>query len=498
MGRYKKWNSKTMRMEWVDDNTDSEGNATNYIRNSKGEVSVAQTPFTKSYTKYDSSTGRMVWVDDNGNFESNQSEYTAYANKLKKQQEELQKQQKQQEDEGFFSGWFKNGKGNIITNTLATGWDILRETGKGIIGTGETIFVDLPSTVIGLGTKVFNKDAGNKILNFARMNLFEEYEKAVGGDGQDIVDRYSYLGEKSDAVVNTIGSIYAAGGLSSLATKGASTVVGSKLAAAKASGDAVQIAKYTQQAEKAVSVARWSPIFTQGAVNGALEADKDGANPFQTLSYGLLSGATEVFTEQMFSMVGSGVGKKLGIGGIKGITGQTGADEFFALALTNNKFMSTKPILRNVLQSTAMAMGEGFEEFASGFITSTGKTMLGLFGDNDFRQSWGTNIKDADLGNSFLMGAVTAGVMGLPAAIYTGATTGEAVVSKATPEEYEATNKKINEQISELDSDNMTKRDYRKAKREITRNAFLEMENYAQQLIQDRGRSYYKDLSDKL
>ena len=498
MGRYKKWNSKTMRMEWVDDNTDSEGNATNYIRNSKGEVSVAQTPFTKSYKKYDSSTGRMVWVDDNGNFESNQSEYTAYANKLKKQQEELQKQQKQQEDKGFFSGWFKKGKGNIITNTLATGWDILRETGKGIIGTGETIFVDLPSTVIGLGTKVFNKDAGNKILNFARMNLFEEYEKAVGGDGQDIVDRYSYLGEKSDAVVNTIGSIYAAGGLSSLATKGTSTVVGSKLAAAKASGDAVQIAKYTQQAEKAVSVARWSPIFTQGAVNGALEADKDGANPFQTLSYGLLSGATEVFTEQMFSMVGSGVGKKLGIGGIKGITGQTGADEFFALALTNNKFMSTKPILRNVLQSTAMAMGEGFEEFASGFITSTGKTMLGLFGDNDFRQSWGTNIKDADLGNSFLMGAVTAGVMGLPAAIYTGATTGEAVVSKATPEEYEATNKKINEQISELDSDNMTKRDYRKAKREITRNAFLEMENYAQQLIQDRGRSYYKDLSDKL
>ena len=498
MGRYKKWNSKTMRMEWVDDNTDSEGNATNYIRNSKGEVSVAQTPFTKSYKKYDSSTGRMVWVDDNGNFESNQSEYTAYANKLKKQQEELQKQQKQQEDKGFFSGWFKKGKGNIITNTLATGWDILRETGKGIIGTGETIFVDLPSTVIGLGTKVFNKDAGNKILNFARMNLFEEYEKAVGGDGQDIVDRYSYLGEKSDAVVNTIGSIYAAGGLSSLATKGTSTVVGSKLAAAKASGDAVQIAKYTQQAEKAVSVARWSPIFTQGAVNGALEADKDGANPFQTLSYGLLSGATEVFTEQMFSMVGSGVGKKLGIGGIKGITGQTGADEFFALALTNNKFMSTKPILRNVLQSTAMAMGEGFEEFASGFITSTGKTMLGLFGDNDFRQSWGTNIKDADLGNSFLMGAVTAGVMGLPAAIYTGATTGEAVVSKATHEEYEATNKKINEQISELDSDNMTKRDYRKAKREITRNAFLEMENYAQQLIQDRGRSYYKDLSDKL
>lgn len=498
MGRYKKWNSKTMRMEWVDDNTDSEGNATNYIRNSKGEVSVAQTPFTKSYKKYDSSTGRMVWVDDNGNFESNQREYTAYANKLKKQQEELQKQQKQQEDEGFFSGWFKNGKGNIITNTLATGWDILRETGKGIIGTGETIFVDLPSTVIGLGTKVFNKDAGNKILNFARMNLFEEYEKAVGGDGQDIVDKYSYLGEKSDAVVNTIGSIYAAGGLSSLATKGTSTVVGSKLAAAKASGDAVQIAKYTQQAEKAVSVARWSPIFTQGAVNGALEADKDGANPFQTVSYGLLSGATEVFTEQMFSMVGSGVGKKLGIGGIKGITGQTGADEFFALALTNNKFMSTKPILRNVLQSTAMAMGEGFEEFASGFITSTGKTMLGLFGDNDFRQSWGTNIKDADLGNSFLMGAVTAGVMGLPAAIYTGATTGEAVVSKATPEEYEATNKKISEQISELDSDNMTKRDYRKAKREITRNAFLEMENYAQQLIQDRGRSYYKDLSDKL
>ena len=498
MGRYKKWNSKTMRMEWVDDNTDSEGNATNYIRNSKGEVSVAQTPFTKSYKKYDSSTGRMVWVDDNGNFESNQREYTAYANKLKKQQEEMQKQQKQQEDEGFFSGWFKKGKGNIITNTLATGWDILRETGKGIIGTGETIFVDLPSTVIGLGTKVFNKDAGNKILNFARMNLFEEYEKAVGGDGQDIVDRYSYLGEKSDAVVNTIGSIYAAGGLSSLATKGTSTVVGSKLAAAKASGDAVQIAKYTQQAEKAVSVARWSPIFTQGAVNGALEADKDGANPFQTVSYGLLSGATEVFTEQMFSMVGSGVGKKLGIGGIKGITGQTGADEFFALALTNNKFMSTKPILRNVLQSTAMAMGEGFEEFASGFITSTGKTMLGLFGDNDFRQSWGTNIKDADLGNSFLMGAVTAGVMGLPAAIYTGATTGEAVVSKATPEEYEATNKKISEQISELDSDNMTKRDYRKAKREITRNAFLEMENYAQQLIQDRGRSYYKDLSDKL
>ena len=501
MGRYKKWNSKTMRMEWVDDNTDSEGNATNYIRNNKGEVSVAQTPFTKSYKKYDSSTGRMVWVDDNGNFESNQSEYTAYANKLKKQQEELQKQQKQQkqqEDEGFFSGWFKKGKGNIITNTLATGWDILRETGKGIIGTGETIFVDLPSTVIGLGTKVFNKDAGNKILNFARMNLFEEYEKAVGGDGQDIVDKYSYLGEKSDAVVNTIGSIYAAGGLSSLATKGTSTVVGSKLAAAKASGDAVQIAKYTQQAEKAVSVARWSPIFTQGAVNGALEADKDGANPFQTLSYGLLSGATEVFTEQMFSMVGSGVGKKLGIGGIKGITGQTGADEFFALALTNNKFMSTKPILRNVLQSTAMAMGEGFEEFASGFITSTGKTMLGLFGDNDFRQSWGTNIKDADLGNSFLMGAVTAGVMGLPAAIYTGATTGEAVVSKATPEEYEATNKKISEQISKLDSDNMTKRDYRKAKREITRNAFLEMENYAQQLIKDRGRSYYKDLSDKL
>ena len=498
MGRYKKWNSKTMRMEWVDDNTDSEGNATNYIRNNKGEVSVAQTPFTKSYKKYDSSTGRMVWVDDNGNFESNRSEYTAYANKLKKQQEEMQKQQKQQEDEGFFSGWFKKGKGNIITNTLATGWDILRETGKGIIGTGETIFVDLPSTVIGLGTKVFNKDAGNKILNFARMNLFEEYEKAVGGDGQDIVDRYSYLGEKSDAVVNTIGSIYAAGGLSSLATKGTSTVVGSKLAAAKASGDAVQIAKYTRQAEKAVSVARWSPIFTQGAVNGALEADKDGANPFQTVSYGLLSGATEVFTEQMFSMVGSGVGKKLGIGGIKGITGQTGADEFFALALTNNKFMSTKPILRNVLQSTAMAMGEGFEEFASGFITSTGKTMLGLFGDNDFRQSWGTNIKDADLGNSFLMGAVTAGVMGLPAAIYTGATTGEAVVSKATSEEYEATNKKISEQISELDSDNMTKRDYRKAKREITRNAFLEMENYAQQLIQDRGRSYYKDLSDKL
>ena len=51
MGRYKKWNSKTMRMEWVDDNTDSEGNTANYIRNSKGEVSVAQTPFTKSYNK---------------------------------------------------------------------------------------------------------------------------------------------------------------------------------------------------------------------------------------------------------------------------------------------------------------------------------------------------------------------------------------------------------------------------------------------------------------
>ena len=45
---------------------------------------------------------------------------------------------------------------------------------------------------------------------------------------------------------------------------------------------------------------------------------------------------------------------------------------FFAFHLI--EFIKTQPILRNVLQSTAMAMGEGFEEFASGFITSTGKT----------------------------------------------------------------------------------------------------------------------------
>ena len=187
--------------------------------------------------------------------------------------------------------WFKKGEGNVATNVAGTAGDvglhILKGAGRLVEGVA-----DLGAqAAAGAGYLFGNDDLYQLGMGLGEFNLTDMWTE----DAVKKVDRYSVLGDKSDAVAEGVGQ--------------AAAIV------------------LTGGAAGAIGTTALTGLSTMGTNIG--KAHSEGATGGQAFVYGLTTGAIEAGVELLSGGLGKGV-KALGIS--KGIGG---IDDILAKNLSN-------------------------------------------------------------------------------------------------------------------------------------------------------------------
>ena len=138
-------------------------------------------------------------------------------------------------------------------------------------------------------------------------------------------------------------------------------------------------------------------FYASAASNAENQARMAGASPEEAWKYSIMSGTAEMLTEKMFG----------GLGKISDATGVSkGIAEQFTKKLTNK---ITNTFFRNLAEYGVSALGEGFEEVASGFLDAYAQKLT-YMKDADIKQL----MDSEELMESFTQGAVTSFFMQLP------------------------------------------------------------------------------------
>ena len=280
---------------------------------------------------------------------------------------------------GNKNSWIKSGGysdgitgvGDFLLDTgktiLGTKLDISLGVAKGVTRLGEGI-VDLGAYgVAGIADALGNEKLAKKVKKSAQKDwTTNAFKKPV-----DFADKYSILGNKADAVTQGIGTV---AGI--LATGGVAGYLGAGGAAATAITTGV--------------------TGLSGMGSGMSEAYQNKATDKEAVAYGAIAGVAEAATELLFGGLGKGV-KALGIS-----KGLSSADDMLAKKITS-KF--TNQIAKNFTQFGIKAGAEGTEELLSGIAQAWGKSVT-YMDEKDLREL----IKDEDLLDQFIVGAITSGI----------------------------------------------------------------------------------------
>lgn len=280
---------------------------------------------------------------------------------------------------GNKNSWIKSGGysdgitgvGDFLLDTgktiLGTKLDISLGVAKGVTRLGEGI-VDLGAYgVAGIADALGNEKLAKKVKKSAQKDwTTNAFKKPV-----DFADKYSILGNKADAVTQGVGTV---AGI--LATGGVAGYLGAGGAAATAITTGV--------------------TGLSGMGSGMSEAYQNKATDKEAVAYGAIAGVAEAATELLFGGLGKGV-KALGIS-----KGLSSVDDMLAKKITS-KF--TNQIAKNFTQFGIKAGAEGTEEVLSGIAQAWGKSVT-YMEEKDLKEL----IKDEDLLDQFIVGAITSGI----------------------------------------------------------------------------------------
>lgn len=304
-----------------------------------------------------------------------------------------------------------------VGSTILSGFNSI---GRGAMGMVEGIGDAINYVVAGAEDKLGLDDLAKTTREFAKRDLVDEITMPSSDAYQD-----SVLGSKSDSIVESIGGM-----LPSIALGGMANTA--KGATALTSGS----------------------MFTSSYGQGVSEAYANGATDEEAQTYGLISGIAETATEMMFGGLGKG-SKALGVS-----RSAIPVDDALAQAVSS-KFKSK--LAQNLTTAVIKSSGEGFEEVASGILQGIGKKMT-FESDKELSDI----LKDEQLLDQFIGGAVASGIMQTPSLVKS-TKQGRSLATSYTDNEQKVvdsiTDSRFNEQLQ--DNPNMSKKEQNQLRSDI-------------------------------
>lgn len=312
--------------------------------------------------------------------------------------------------------WFKNGEGNIAQNILGTVGDAGIGVAKGILGIAE----GLGDLVLYGGNAIYEGVTGKE--TDMEKHIAESFTDELLGGAEEFVDKYSYLGDKSDNIsagIGQVAAIIATGGI------GASAGLGTVGATALTTG--------------------LTGLSSMGSSMG--EAYYSGATEGEMWGYGAMSGVIDAGTELIFGGLGKAVNA---VGLSKGISS---LDDTFAKVLSSkisNQFFKT------TVQYGVKASAEGLEEVLAGIGSAVAKDLTYMSDENEEKLL--NLIKDEKLLDQFVAGAVTSGIAQFGIVPQKGSyvdslKTGKDFITGYTQNEQAVIDKEYENRVSEAEKD---------------------------------------------
>lgn len=268
------------------------------------------------------------------------------------------------------AGAFDDGYqfGDVTKTVVSTGGSILNSVGRGAIsffeGVGDTINYGIAGVADLLGQDSFADTLREETSKSLTDQITMSSSESLWGEN-------SLLEQKGDSVVESVGAM-----LPSIA-------IGS-------------VASTTKGATALSSGSTFASTYGQGVS----EAYANGATDEEAHAYGLINGIAETATEMMFGGLGKG-SKALGVS-----KSAIPVDDVLAKTVSS-KFKSK--LAQNLTTAMIKSSGEGFEEVVSGILQGIGKKMT-FESDKELSDI----LKDEQLLDQFIGGAVASGIMQAP------------------------------------------------------------------------------------
>lgn len=330
-------------------------------------------------------------------------------------------------DSGYIkAGAFEDGYqfGDVTKTAGSTILSGFNSIGRGAMGMVEGVGDAINYVLAGVEDKLGLDDLAKTTREFAKRDLVDEITMPSSEAYQD-----SVLGSKSDSIVESIGGMLpsiALGGMANT-TKGATALTSGSM-------------------------------FTSSYGQGVSEAYANGATDEEAQTYGLISGIAETATEMMFGGLGKG-SKALGVS-----KSAIPIDDALAQAVSS-KFKSK--LAQNLTTAVIKSSGEGFEEVASGILQGIGKKMT-FESDKELSNI----LKDEQLLDQFIGGAVASGIMQTPGLVKS-TKQRRSLTTNYTDNEQKVvdnvTDSRFNEQLK--DNPNMSKKEQNQLRADIEEQA---------------------------
>lgn len=277
-------------------------------------------------------------------------------------------------DSWFKSGAFSDGVdgvgdffGDLGKSIVGTVGDVGVGLGKGLTRLGEGVVDATKYGVAGVADLTGNDDYADKVRKSAIKNDTDKIWKKA----EKKVDKWSVLGNKSDAVTEGLGQV-------------AGIVLTGGVAGALGAGAGVATAITT------------GTVGVSGMGSGISQAYQDGATDKEAYTYGTIAGTGEALTELLFG----GLGKTVKAVGLS--KGLSSADDMLAKKVSG---MFSNQIAKNFAEYGIKAGAEGTEEVLSGIVSAVGKKVTYM--EEEELQNI---LKDENLLEQFVVGSITSGI----------------------------------------------------------------------------------------
>ena len=321
-----------------------------------------------------------------------------------------------QEDDGglnFFqkSSLFDDGWqfGDVTKTVLGSAGDAGLNIVKGAGGLVEGVTDLLGYGVAGVAGVLGQDEVADRVKTSARENTLDR----ILAPAEGYLDDYSVFGKTSDAILQGVGQV---AGI--MATGGAGAAAGFGTAGVTALTSGV--------------------MGLSGMGSGMGEAYEGGATDGEAVLYGAISGASDAITEMIFG----GLGKAVNAVGLS--RGLSSLDDLAAKKVSS---MFSSQIMKNLSQLGVKATAEGVEEVLAGIAQAAGKKAT-YMSEKEFSEI----LKDENLLEQFVVGAVTSGISQAPSFI--GSTVkGRDFISGLDQNEQAVVNKEVENRIAEAEKD---------------------------------------------
>ena len=322
---------------------------------------------------------------------------------------------KKDEEDGkldfFQKGAFEDGYqiGDVTKTILGTVGDAGLNALKGITGLGEGIGDLVAYGYAGVADAFGADEFAERTRKGAQVNLVDKATKGA----EDFLNQYSVLDRTSDAILQGVGQV---GGI--IATGGAGAAAGLGTAGTTALTTGL--------------------MGASGMGSGMGEAYQGGATDEEAALYGAISGAADALSELMFG----GLGKAINATGFS--VGLSSADDMLAKKVSS---MFSSQIAKNIASFGIKAGAEGLEEVVAGTAQAIGKKLTYMS-----EEDLGKILKDENLLEQFVVGAVTSGIAQAPG-LHIANKTGSDFITGQTQNEQAVIKKEIENRIAEAEKD---------------------------------------------